>query len=79
MHSEENKTCFPVHFYARLCSGWVSALSHACRNEVLLHFEGHAKRLLLIIFLNIFMLKTLYNHLSQNTYRNFFCLIQKYV
>lgn len=33
---------------------WVSALSHACRNEVLLHFEGHAKCLLLIIFLNIF-------------------------
>lgn len=54
MHSEENKTHFPVHFYARLCSVWVSALSHACRNEVLLHFEGHAKCLLLIIFLNIF-------------------------
>lgn len=54
MHSEEDKTHFPVHFYARLCSVWVSALSHACRNEVLLHFEGHAKCLLLIIFLNIF-------------------------
>lgn len=65
MHSEENKTHFPVHFYARLCSVWVSALSHACRNEVLLHFEGHAKCLLLIIFL---MPKTLFNHLSQYTF-----------